>query len=327
LTDPGSDLPDGPPPRRPGTATFTIEGRRAPGLFVVGWLATIVGAGLVAIALFSASGPAGAAMLIAGLAILALGLVAGAGSQAIERAARATAAYRGPSPFLVLAAAIPITLVLGALIGLPLIALGLPVDSPLATLVSLLITASAYLGLVRLLVVGTGSLGWAEMGVHRPRREDGPALAYGAVLGVGLVFVSGFLALALSSVLAQPEAPLPPAGGLAGGLVNLVSAALIAPVAEEVFFRGFSTTAWLRDLGERSAIVRGALFFAAVHILGVTGATFSEGAERALFAFLVRLPVALALGWVFVRRGSLPAAIGLHAAFNGLPVLLQLLAA
>ena len=38
----------------------------------------------------------------------------------------------------------------------------------------------------------------------------------------------------------------------------------------------------------------------------------------AAVGFIGRLPVALVLGWLFVRRGSLWAPIGLHAAFNGI---------
>ena len=34
------------------------------------------------------------------------------------------------------------------------------------------------------------------------------------------------------------------------------------------------------------------------------------------------MPVALALGWLFVRRGSIWAPIGLHAAFNGILLIL-----
>ena len=31
-----------------------------------------------------------------------------------------------------------------------------------------------------------------------------------------------------------------------------------------------------------------------------------------------RIPIALALGWVFLRRGTVWASFGLHAAFNGI---------
>jgi membrane protease YdiL (CAAX protease family) len=39
-------------------------------------------------------------------------------------------------------------------------------------------------------------------------------------------------------------------------------------------------------------------------------------------AFLARVPVALALGWLFDMRRSIWASIGLHAAFNGILLVL-----
>ncbi|MER3444371.1 MAG: hypothetical protein C4333_09755, partial [Meiothermus sp.] len=48
-------------------------------------------------------------------------------------------------------------------------------------------------------------------------------------------------------------------------------------------------------MGPTAAIVRGALFFAIAHVLTVGGDTFGEGLERAVFAFVVRLPVAFLL--------------------------------
>lgn len=316
-------VPDGPVPARPGrpgTSTFTIEGRTAPGLFVVGWLATLMGGGLIAVGVL-AGGGAALALILVGLVGMLVGLVAGAGSQAIERRARGVAGYAGPSPVLVFAAVVPLTLLLEVAVGVPLAAVGLDTSSPLATLIGLVLTAFAYLGLVRLLVVGPGALSWREMGVRRPGGQQLTELALGALMAFPLLVITGLLATVLATFLATPPSPLPIAGGVLGMLANLVSAAVVAPIAEETFFRGFATTAWLRTVGANSAIVRGALFFAAAHVLTVGGDTFQLGAEHALFAFVARLPVALALGWVFVRSRSLYASIGLHALFNAIPVL------
>jgi membrane protease YdiL (CAAX protease family) len=301
---------------------------------VLGWLATLAGAGLTVVGVLSGPGTASIVLLAIGLAILSVGLVAGAGSQAIERSARAAdreagepaaGGYHGPSPVLVFAAVIPLTLVLGLLVSIPLGLIGLEPESPTATFVGLLVTASVYTGLIALLVVGPGALSWSEMGVRPPSADALGQLLSGAVFGVPLVFLSGLIALVLSAFIAPSPSPLPEAEDVLGGIINLVSAALIAPVAEELFFRGFATTAWLRALGERTAIIRGALFFAAAHVIPLIVGAPDIG--QVAFAFLVRLPVAVALGWVFVRRRSLYAAIGLHAVFNGLPALLLLLGA
>ena len=74
--------------------------------------------------------------------------------------------------------------------------------------------------------------------------------------------------------------------------------------------------------GEASAaLVRGSLFFAFVHVLTLTGSGASEATAFAVVAFVARLPISFALGWIFLRRGSLWAPIGMHAVFNGLQVL------
>ena len=117
---------------------------------------------------------------------------------------------------------------------------------------------------------------------------------------------------------------LPEATDALGMVANLVTAAILAPIGEELFFRGFATTAWARAYGAGSAIIRGALFFAIAHVVTLFDATFEVGAQRALFSFLALLPVALALGWVFLQRRSLYAAIGLHGAFNAIQLVLLL---
>jgi len=38
----------------------------------------------------------------------------------------------------------------------------------------------------------------------------------------------------------------------------------------------------------------------------------------AIVGFGTRVPVAIALGWLFARRGTIWASFGLHAAFNGI---------
>jgi hypothetical protein len=107
-----------------------------------------------------------------------------------------------------------------------------------------------------------------------------------------------------------------------GIVAGLIAAAIIAPLWEEGFFRGFATTAWARTAGPRAAIVWGAVFFALVHVITFVGSDFGTAARGALVAFMVRLPVGLVLGWVFLRRRTLIAPIALHATYNAIPVLL-----
>lgn len=318
--EPSSGLPaESPPPARPGAGTFTIEGRAAPALFVVGWLATLIGFVAIFVALL-AGGSAGAAILLAaGLAVLSIGLVAGAGAQGIERRSRADRPYAGPSPILVFAASIPVSLLAVVVVSIPLTIVGVAVDGPVGRLASVALQAVIYVGLIRLLVVDTGALSWAEMGLRRFDRRALGELASGALWAGPVILITIPVAAILSQIFpVTPVSPLPPTGEAVGFAIHLVAGAIIAPVGEELLFRAFATTAWARSLGERRALVRGALFFALVHVLTISGASAGEAVSLAIVGFASRIPVALALGWLFLKRRSIWAPIGLHATFNAI---------
>ncbi len=311
----------------PGAATFTIEGRAAPGLYFVGWIATILGLGVLLVGIMAGGGQSAVVLTLAGSAVAGLGFVSAAGAQAFERRARGRV-FAGPSPFLVFVASLPLTIVAVVLVVAPAAALGLDATSPVATFVSIAATALVYVGLIWLLVVGPGALGWREMGVGPLDRRALADLAAGAALALPIVLLTSVLAVILVQVVgAAPDSPLPPSSTALGFLLNLATAAVVAPVGEELFFRGFATTAWVKGMGPVRGLVRGALFFALVHVLTIGGQSFGDAGARALVAFAARIPVALALGWVFLRRRSIYASIGLHASFNGILVVLAELAA
>ena len=312
MTDPAPDRPD-----RPGASTFTIEGRAAPGLFVLGWLATLVGLGVTVVAFMSGAGQPRELLLLAGVVVLSIGLVTGAGGQAIERRSRGASPYTGPSPFLLFAAAIPVSFLGVALVGFGFVAIGIPTDGPVARLASVIVQALVYVGLIRLLVVDTGALSWAGMGIRRPDMRALRELGAGALWAGAAVFATIPVAIILSRVLpVLPTSPLPPTGDAAGFLVNLAAGAIVAPIGEEVMFRGLATTAWVRGMGERRGLIRAALFFAFAHVLTISGASAGPAIALAFAAFLGRLPVSLILTWLFVRYRSIWVPLGLHAAFN-----------
>ena len=58
--------------------------------------------------------------------------------------------------------------------------------------------------------------------------------------------------------------------------------------------------------------------FAFVHVLGIQAATFEQGLPLALIGFLSRVPIGIALGWLFVRRGTIYARSGCTSAFNAI---------
>jgi membrane protease YdiL (CAAX protease family) len=325
--------PDAPPtpdsagslhgPSRPGASIFTIEGRSAPALFVVGWLATLIGAACIIVAVLSGGGITSVVLLVIGLALLSLGLVAGAGSQGIERRVRGTLPYRGPSPLLVFAAAIPISVLIGVLISIPLDILGVPLDGPFGALLSVSIQAVVYISLVRLLVVDTGALSWREMGVQPLDTTAIVEMGRGALWALPVIGVTAIVSGVLLRVFpVTPVSPLPPTGEPVGFAVSLLAGVIVAPFGEEILFRAFATTAWVRGLGYPRGMVLAALIFAFAHVLTINGTTAGEAFGLAIVGFGSRIPVALALGWIFLRRGTVWASFGLHAAFNGILLIL-----
>jgi membrane protease YdiL (CAAX protease family) len=308
---------------RPGLRTFSLEHRVAPGLYLVGWLACLIGLGLLVVCALTGAPVVRVALFLLAMMSFSLGLVAGAGQQALERRAQGWAGYSGPSPFLMFAAVVPLSLLVAVLAAFVLGLLGLRFDSPAGIVLGGLATAVPLVGLVRLVVIGSGALTAADLGFVQGRSRIARDVAAGAAWGIVLIFVSGVLALALATVLPVPAGPLPTATSIAERLADLLVAAVIAPVSEEIFFRGFATTAWARAMPRGAAILRSGLFFAFIHVLTISGATtFSQGLGFATFAFVGRLPVSIALAAIFLRRGSIYASLGLHATFNAVPILL-----
>jgi hypothetical protein len=300
-----------------GTSTFTIEGRSAPALFVVGWLASVLGFGLVLVAVLSGGGAAWLGLVMVGLVLLSIGLVAAAGSQGIERRARGMAGYAGPSPLLVFAASIPVSVLAVIVVGLPLGLAGVPLDGPFAALLSVALQAFVYIALIRLLVVDTGALGWREMGLRAPDLSAIGEMIGGALWAAPVIVATIPVSLILLAIFpVTPESPLPPTGEAVGIALLLVAGALVAPFGEEVLFRGFATTAWVRGVGVRQGVLRAGLVFAVAHVLTTSGTSAGDAFGLAVVGFGTRVPIALALGWLFVRRGTIWAPFGLHAAFN-----------
>jgi len=308
-----------PPPNapRPGASTFTIEGRSAPALFVLGWLATLIGLGLIGVAVMSGDTPAARILLVSAMAALSIGLIAGAGSQGIERRVRGAIPYRGPSPFMVLAASVPTSILALVVVSLPLGLLDIPLDGPLAAVISVTVQAAVYVGLVRLLVVDAAALDWQAMGVGRLGRNAFLEIAGGAMWALPVVILTGILASILVYVIpVQPVSPLPPTGTAVGFGLSLLAGVVVAPFGEEILFRAFATTAWALGIGARRGLILGALVFAFAHVVTVSGATAGDALQLAFVGFVGRLPIALALGWLFLRRRTVWASFGLHAAFN-----------
>ena len=322
MTEPGPETPAGPEapaepadpglpagsPLSPGSVSagvaapalglfrFTIEGRRAPGLFVAGWLSTVVGAILAFVGLLAGPSIAGAVLFVVGLAILFGGLLLLGGSQVVERGA-AGLAYAGPSPILVFGATIVGLYLAVVVVATPLRTFGVSLDGPALALLGVVIQAAVVVLVLRLLVVGPGAMSWTEMGLRASFPGVVRDLAWGAVLALPVIVVTAIAVNALVTVLGSaPESPLPPAGTSVGLAINLLAGAVVAPLYEELLFRGFATTAWARVVAPATAIVRTSVLFAMAHVLTQGGEDFSQALAIAAVGAAGRLPVALALG-------------------------------
>jgi membrane protease YdiL (CAAX protease family) len=312
----------------PGGSVFALAGRRAPGLYLVAWILSIAGLVMTFIVGPLASDE-GVRILFIGVGALtvSLGLAAGAGSQVLERRGRGPGRYQGPSPLLAFGSYYFLMSALGLLL---IVVLGTDPDQPLPFLIIAIVQSIGYLLLVSVFAVRTGALGWPAMGwpTWRGRAPDVVAGSVGAAILVMvpvtllMVFVGGLIGLMLGveapRVLPFSETPL-------DALAVALAAAVVVPVGEELFFRGFSLTAWMTDLGPRSALVRTSLFFALIHVANIDSTTFGQGLGQAVLEVSVLLPVALVLGWLFIRRG-LAAAISAHITYNAILLLLAYLA-
>jgi sodium transport system permease protein len=112
-------------------------------------------------------------------------------------------------------------------------------------------------------------------------------------------FVEGFEALHRTL---RPTGPL-------DAVVSIAAIALAPAVCEEVLFRGLLLPALARPLRTWGAIVLSALLFAIIHI-------DRAGDAYTLYRVPFTLAVALALGFVRVRAGSLLPGLVAHAVLN-----------
>lgn len=137
-------------------------------------------------------------------------------------------------------------------------------------------------------------------------------VALGVAAGLGLWLAAAAIERATSAV-----APaflggwtLLRADNRAGEMLILAAGILVAPMAEEIFFRGYVLPKWSAARGPLFAAIASSALFAALHLDPV--------AYPAIFA------VGLALAWLTWRTRSLAPAVVAHAAFNLISLTLML---
>jgi len=145
-----------------------------------------------------------------------------------------------------------------------------------------------------------------------------PADGTAIFLGVGLQFALLVLAAPFAQLLGVEDSTQALTGLLAestGIVVRVLLAlaiALVAPVTEELMFRGILLRAIGDRWGPRAALIWTAAVFASFHLLGVTGDVLRSAALVLPQLFVV----GLVLARLTQRRGRLGPAIFTHAGFN-----------
>jgi membrane protease YdiL (CAAX protease family) len=154
----------------------------------------------------------------------------------------------------------------------------------------------------------------ASLGV-RPRLGGDTALvgaAEGVVVGGGsALFLVAVLRVLLGHPVLDPTIAVLAAGGSVGLLVlGVVVVAVVAPVVEELIFRGFMAEAF-RSRGRWDAVIVSMIAFGLAHL---------RPAQLRYYMFL-----GMALAVVYLRRGLI-GSVSAHAAFNGALVLVAVAA-
>ena len=169
----------------------------------------------------------------------------------------------------------------------------------------------ALLIVVAVAIVTRRGATWGQLG-FRP-------FPFQALVQVGSVILIGFsvnlvYALAIQTLGLERFSPpsardlLPLFGEGGWGLaIGLVLAGVIAPLAEEMFFRGFVFTGLLRPLGFTGALIVSSLVFAVVHLQVMT--------------ILPIFVLGCLLAWLYYRSGSLWPSILVHATYNSVALL------
>ncbi len=213
------------------------------------------------------------------------------------------ASWAYPDPLVVFFAGVA-----GSLLGFLLADIaGLDGLALLAT--TLLFQAAASLGAMAWLSAGRGSGDWArDFGlVIRPQHVWG--------IGVGLLLqlVVALIVAPLIELFGPEDPPQQSiadvAEELSGGVESLVFLSLVvllAPLVEEIIFRGMLLSRMRRSMGAWPAILLSGAAFAGVHLID----------PNAVFAVPGLFLIGAALAWTALRTGDLSLPIFVHAGVN-----------
>lgn len=143
-------------------------------------------------------------------------------------------------------------------------------------------------------------------------------------VGIALQIVLALLILPFAQMLGIDESTqeitqaIDPTSSVALQAVLIVGIALLAPIAEEIMFRGILYQIFEQRHGFRTAVFGSAAVFSTFHLLGLTG-------DNPVAAALITLPQLFIVGSILAnvsrRRARLGPSIFVHSGFNLIAVL------
>lgn len=181
------------------------------------------------------------------------------------------------------------------------------------------LVASALVALVTLgvLVLWLRTLHGNWVGIIGLPRPAGPDLRVGVLFGLGLypvvtLVVGGLLALLFTAIAGEPVRPpqqLPTEMGGGGWVIAALYAVLVAPVGEELFFRGMLFRAVRDRRGFWPGAALSSVCFGLVHYV-------PGPAAGTILLMTVMVFAGFGFAFIYERRGALWAPIAAHATFN-----------
>jgi membrane protease YdiL (CAAX protease family) len=295
-------------PRWPGPVLLAVGAIIAIGALGIGAAGVQSGVTIDDPALFGWAVLLGAALFAAGLLYIAI-------RQLRVRRFLPPERYRGPGVLVLLLLVLALASIITAPFGADAAAL-LMGDGELTFLGAAVLLVATQVSLLLVswfLVFRPGALAaLPSLPGHDPGGAIRSGLGWGVLAWLGATLISAGVVWLLQSFGFEPE---PQAAERAIALVDpwlvVLSIVILAPIAEEVFFRGVVFNAWRREGGRRWAFIGSSILFAIIHI--------------SVVALLPIFLLGLALAWIYERTGNLLAPIAMHATVNGISVAFALL--
>ena len=174
-------------------------------------------------------------------------------------------------------------------------------------ILTIVILDGIFLAVPALVSLRRYRLGWEGLGLRSFDRDNLRLAVLAAASAWGAVIVYGLI---LTLVFGEGAAPEQDVEELFASKTVLpvvgVAVVLAAPLAEEIFFRGFVFPGLIRPVGVFGAILGSGLLFAMFHVTGPDSAGL----------IIPFTPIGMMFAWLYYKTGTLWTSIAAHLIFN-----------